>query len=80
MVRRVWLASNNAPAHQMAAIQVQPVERASARASIITDTLHQGRGEDPGLQRMAVLLQRAVSVAPAVANTIAFATSAKFDR
>jgi len=24
MVRRVWLASNNAPAHQMAAIQVQP--------------------------------------------------------
>src|SRR5258708_33404655 len=28
---------------------------------------------------MAVLLQRAVSVAPAVANTIAFATSAKFE-
>src|SRR5882724_1524775 len=24
MVRRVWLALNNAPAHQMAAIQVQP--------------------------------------------------------
>src|SRR5882757_8643422 len=24
MVRRVWLASNNAPAHQIAAIQVQP--------------------------------------------------------
>src|SRR3984893_3066413 len=41
MVRRVWLASNNAPAHQMAAIQVQPVERASARASVMTDTLHQ---------------------------------------
>jgi len=73
MVRRVWLASNNAPAHQMAAIQVQPrlgiplltarspVERASARASVMTDTLHHGRGEDPGLQRMAVLLQRAVS-------------------
>ena len=36
------------------------VERASARASIMTDTLYQGRGEDPGLQRMAVLLQRAV--------------------
>src|SRR5262249_28850423 len=35
MVRRVWLASNNAPAHQMAAIQFQPVERASARASIM---------------------------------------------
>jgi hypothetical protein len=46
----------------------------------MTDTLHQGRGEDPGLLRMAVLLQRAVSDAPAVANTIAFATSAKFDR
>src|SRR5712664_4883795 len=71
MVRRVWLALNNAPAHQMAAIQVQrplgipplgisslapaggsladrsvaarspplgiPVERASARASVMTD-------------------------------------------
>ena len=73
MVRRVWLALNNAAAHQMAAIQVQPpplgipslaawslVERASARASVMTYTLHQGRGEDPGLQRMAVLLQRAV--------------------
>jgi hypothetical protein len=51
---------NNAPAHQMAEIQVQPVERATARASIITDTLHQGRGEDPVLQPMAVFLQRAV--------------------
>src|ERR1700722_11812004 len=48
MVRRVSLALNNAPAHQMAAIQVQPVERASARASVITDTLHQGSGEDTG--------------------------------
>jgi hypothetical protein len=37
-----------------------PVERVSARASVMIDTLHQGRGEDPGLQRMAVLLQRAV--------------------
>ena len=60
MVRRVWLASNNAPAHQMAAIQVQSGERASARALVMTDTLHQGRGEGPGLQRMAVFLQRAV--------------------
>jgi hypothetical protein len=62
MVRRFWLALNNAAAHQMAAIQVQvqPVERASARASVMIDTLHQGRGEDPALQRMAVLLQRAV--------------------
>src|SRR6202790_1701606 len=48
MVRRVWLPFNNAPAPQMAAIQVQPVERASARASVMTDTLHQGRGEDTG--------------------------------
>ena len=46
MVRSVWLASNSAAAHQMAAIQVQPVERACAR--IMTDTLHQGPGEDPG--------------------------------
>ena len=60
MVKRVWLALNDAAAHQMAAIQVQPVERASARASVMIDTLHQGRGEDPGLQRVAVLLQRAV--------------------
>jgi hypothetical protein len=29
---------------------------------------------------MAVFLQQAVSVAPAAANTIAFAISAKFDR
>src|SRR5689334_7979096 len=35
MVRRLWLALNNAPAHQMAAIQVQLVERASARASFM---------------------------------------------
>jgi|SRR5580658_5559589 hypothetical protein len=48
MVRRVWLALKNAPAHQMAAIQVQLAERASARASVMTDTLHQGRGEDLG--------------------------------
>ena len=60
MVRRVWLALNIAAAHQMAAIQVQPVERVSVRASVMIDTLHQGRGGDPGLQRMVVLLQRAV--------------------
>src|SRR5579862_6836703 len=54
MVRRVSLALNNAAAHQMAAIQVQPVERAPARASVMTNTLHQDRGEDPGLRRMAV--------------------------
>jgi hypothetical protein len=36
----------------------------------MTHRLHQGRGEDPGLLRMAVFLQRAVSVAPAFANTI----------
>jgi hypothetical protein len=58
----------------MAAIQIQPVKRASARASVMTDTLHQVRGEDPGLRRTAVLLQRAVLIAPAVANTM-FATS-----
>jgi hypothetical protein len=60
MVRRVWLALNNAAAHQMAAIQVQRVERASIRALLMIDTLHQGRGEDQELQRMAVLLQRTV--------------------
>jgi integral membrane sensor domain MASE1 len=32
------------------------------------------------LQRMAVFLQQAVSVAPAAANTIGLAISAKFDR
>src|ERR1700682_220648 len=48
MVKRVWLALNNATTHQMAAIQVQPVERASVRASVITDRLHQGFGEDTG--------------------------------
>src|ERR1700682_5877135 len=46
MVRRVWLASNNAAAHQMAAIQVQSVERASARALIMTDRLHKVCGEE----------------------------------
>src|ERR1700679_2576899 len=61
MVRSVWLASNNAAAHQMAAIQIQPVERASAR--FMTNTLHQVRGEGPGLRRMAVLLQRTVLIA-----------------
>jgi hypothetical protein len=75
MVRSVWLASNNAAAHQMAAIQIQPVKRAFGRASVMTDTLHQVRGEDPGLRRMAVLLQRAVLSRSAVANTMAFATS-----
>src|ERR1700722_6774764 len=72
MVRRVWLALNIAAAHQMAAIQIQPplgvpsltarlpVERVSVRASVMIDTLHQGRGGDPGLQRMAALPQRAV--------------------
>jgi len=72
IVRSVWLASNNAAAHQMAAIQTQPtlevpfplgiasltarsslaaralVEGVSARASIITDRLHQGWGENTG--------------------------------
>ncbi len=72
MVSRVWLASKNAPAHQMAAIQVQPplgipslaarspVERASARASVMTGTLHQVVAKILRLQRMAALLQRAV--------------------
>src|SRR5580704_12137740 len=68
MVRSVWLASNNAAAHQMAAIQIQPVKRASAR--LMTDTLHQVRGEGPGLRRMALLLQRAVLIASALANTL----------
>src|ERR1700678_4735695 len=62
MVRSVWLASNNAAAHQMAAIQIQPVKRASARASVMTDTLHQVRAADPGLRRAAVLLERAVLI------------------
>jgi hypothetical protein len=74
MVRSVWLASNNAAAHQMAAIQIQPAKRASARASVMSDTLHQVRGEGPGLRRMAVLMQRAVLIASALANTL-FATS-----
>jgi Lipocalin-like domain len=39
----------------------------------MTDTLHQGRDKDPELRRMAVLLQRAVTVVPAVADTIASA-------
>src|SRR3981081_1018546 len=39
----VWLSSTTPPALHMAASQVQPVERASARASVMTDTLHQGR-------------------------------------
>jgi hypothetical protein len=47
----------------------------SARASFVTDTLHQVSGEDSELLRMAVLLQRAVLVAATVANTMAFATS-----
>src|SRR5258708_27646438 len=37
MVKRVWLAFNNAPPHQIAAIQIQLVERASPRASVMTD-------------------------------------------
>jgi hypothetical protein len=40
----------------------------------MTDTLHQVRGKDPELRRMAVLLQRAVLIASAPANTL-FATS-----
>jgi hypothetical protein len=52
----------------MAAIQGQPVER--ARVSAMPGTLHQGRREDRRLHRMAVLVQRAVSAVPAVANTI----------
>jgi hypothetical protein len=56
------------------------VERASARASVMTDRLHQGGGEDAGLLRMAVFLQRAVLSRSAVANTITFAISAKFRR
>ena len=74
MVRSVWLASNNPAAHQMAAIQAQPVKRAFARALVMTNTLHQVRGEGPELRRMAVLLQRAVLIASALANTL-FATS-----
>lgn len=42
----------------MAAIQGQPVERTYAR--VMLSTLHQGRREDAGLQRTAVMLQRAV--------------------
>jgi hypothetical protein len=34
------------------------------------DTLHQVQGKDPGLGRMAVLLQRAVVIASALANTL----------
>src|SRR5450432_2133380 len=74
MVRSIWLASNNAAPHQMAAIQTQPVKRAFARALVMADTLHQVRGEGPELRRMAVFLQRAVLIAAAVANTL-FATS-----
>ena len=61
----------------MAAIQIQRVERAFVRASVMTDTLHQVRDKDLGLLRMAVLLQRAVSVTPAVANTMTYATSSR---
>jgi hypothetical protein len=64
----------------MAAIQVQSVERALAPALVITDMTTQSLWRRARLRRMAVFLQQAVSVAPATANTIAFAISAKFDR
>src|ERR1700678_1077477 len=52
-----------------------PAGQARVGASVgHTDTLHQVRGTGPGLGRMAVLLQRAVLIAAAVANTM-FATS-----
>jgi hypothetical protein len=62
MTRIVWLASNSAPAHQMAAIQIQRFERESGRASVMTFTLHQSRCEDPALQRTAGPMQRAAGV------------------
>jgi hypothetical protein len=36
----------------------------------MTDTLHQVHGEGPELRRMAVLLQRVVLIASALANTL----------
>jgi hypothetical protein len=37
----VWLASNSAPANQMATIQRQPLERSPVRISIMAVTVRQ---------------------------------------
>ena len=65
--RRIQGEHSQTPADNLCVIGLQAffmrlgqIERASARTLVMIDTLHQGRGEGPGLQRMAVLLQRAV--------------------
>jgi len=58
-----------------------PAGRACVCASVrhSTDTLHQGRGEDPGCNEWAVCCNERSQSLQLSPNTIAFATSAMFD-
>jgi hypothetical protein len=73
IVRRVWLALNDAPAHQMTAIQVLLVEGAAARASVMIKTLHQSAAKKVGCNEWRFCCNKRSPLAPAVANIMRLA-------
>jgi hypothetical protein len=57
MMKTVWLASNSAPAHQIAAIQRQRVECAPVRVSIMAAVYTDVIRAKSAMQRTAIAVQ-----------------------